>query len=187
MQAETTSYSETAYLQQYSFNTKQRCQFQANFCLCTTCRANNFAYNKLFCAPSRNKKMSQPKIGIGVIIEKNKKILLGQRINSHGAHTWSAPGGHLEFGESPEDCAVRETLEETGISIECLRRGIWTNDFFQEENKHYITLFIHAKCLNNDEPKIMEPNKCREWRWCNWDNLPQPLFLPLQHLLEHRN
>ncbi len=48
-----------------------------------------------------------PKIGVGVLIIRDGKLLLGRRKGSHGAATWSAPGGHLEYGETPEACARR--------------------------------------------------------------------------------
>lgn len=127
------------------------------------------------------------KVGIGVIIEKNNQVLLGQRINSHGAHTWAPPGGHLEFGETPEQCAMRETLEETGLVITGCEKGIWTNDYFEEKNKHYVTLYIHAELPSHNEkiiPTVMEPNKCLEWRWFDWDNLPNPLFLSFENLVK---
>lgn len=130
------------------------------------------------------------KVGIGVIIEKNNQVLLGQRINSHGAHTWAPPGGHLEFGETPEQCAMRETLEETGLVISDCEKGIWTNDYFEEENKHYVTLYVHAQLPSYQDqvtPTVMEPNKCLEWRWFSWDNLPNPLFLSFENLVKAVN
>lgn len=42
-------------------------------------------------------------------------------IQWHGHSTWTLPGGHLEDGDSLEDAAVREMLEETGIRSEALR------------------------------------------------------------------
>jgi 8-oxo-dGTP diphosphatase len=54
---------------------------------------------------------NRPKVGIGVFIFKDGKFLMGCRKGTHGAGTWSVPGGHLEFGESFEECAEREALE----------------------------------------------------------------------------
>ena len=59
----------------------------------------------------------KPKVGLGVCIVKDNKVLLGKRKGSHGAGTWSFPGGHLEFQETWEKCAKREVLEETGLKI----------------------------------------------------------------------
>lgn len=124
-----------------------------------------------------------PKIGLAVFIRREGRILLGHRIGSHGAHTWALPGGHLEFGESFQTCAEREVLEETGMHIGLLRPVGFTNDMFEQENKHYVTLFFLTD-ESTSEPKILEPEKCLEWKWCAWDNLPQPLFLPLQNFLK---
>lgn len=126
-----------------------------------------------------------PRVGVGVCICRDGKVLLGKRIGSHGAHTWSFPGGHLEFGESIEECARREVLEETGISLSNVRKGPYTNDFFEQEKKHYATLFVIADSPTGT-PRIMEPEKCLEWKWFAWDALPHPLFLPLIHLKETR-
>ncbi len=123
----------------------------------------------------------RPKVGVGVIIIKDEKILLGKRKNSHGEGSWSFPGGHLEFNESWEDCALRETIEETGITIKNIRFDTATNDIFQAEGKHYVTIFMLAD-YGSGEVKIMEPEKCEQWDWFEWNNLPQPLFIPIQNL-----
>ena len=124
----------------------------------------------------------KPKIGVGVIIVKDKKILLGKRKNSHGDGTWSFPGGHLEFNEAIEECAVREVKEETDLNITNIRMASFTNDIFEKEKKHYVTLYMLAS--TSGEPRLMEPEKCERWQWFNWSELPSPLFIPLQNLLK---
>ena len=128
---------------------------------------------------------NRPKVGVGACIIKDDKILLGKRKNAHGDGTWSVPGGHLEFNESWEECAVRETLEETGINIKNIHFGTATNDIFEKEGKHYITVFMLTD-YDFGEVKIMEPDKCEQWEWFTWDNLPQPLFVPIQNLLKKK-
>lgn len=127
--------------------------------------------------------MGRPKVGIGIIVIKGNKVLLGRRKGSHGSGSWSFPGGHLEFNESLEDCAKREVFEETGIKIKNIRQATFTNDIFREEGKHYITLFLVAE-YDSGEVRIMEPDRCEKWDWFKWSNLPQPLFLPIQNLLK---
>jgi len=125
----------------------------------------------------------RPKVGLGVIIIKDNKVLLGQRKNAHGEGSWCPPGGHLEYGETWEECAQRETLEETGIKIKNIHFGTATNDIFTKESKHYITIHMLAD-YQEGEPQVMEPDKCEQWDWFTWDNLPQPLFVPAQNLLK---
>lgn len=125
----------------------------------------------------------RPKVGVGVIVIKDGKVLLGKRRNAHGEGDWSFPGGHLEFNESWEDCASRETFEETGIAIKNIRFGTATNDIFPAEEKHYITIFMLSD-YDSGEVKVMEPEKCEKWEWFHWDQLPKPLFIPIKNLLK---
>ncbi|MDO6407081.1 MAG: NUDIX hydrolase [Pantoea sp.] len=123
-----------------------------------------------------------PKIGVGVLIFRHGKLLLGRRKGSHGAGDWSAPGGHLEFGETPEACARRETLEETGLQLHSLQNGAFVSDVFPEVQKHYITLFMVALHAEG-EPQCLEPEKCEGWQWFAPEALPEPLFAPLRTLI----
>lgn len=124
----------------------------------------------------------RPCVGVGAIIMHEGKVLMQKRRNAHGDGTWSFPGGHLEFGETPESCAARETLEELNCSIRNSVRGPYTNDIFPE-GRHYVTIFVVAEYESGDV-RIMEPDRCEEWRWVSWDDMPRPLFLPVEHLLE---
>ena len=125
---------------------------------------------------------NEVKVGVGVIIVRNGCLLLGERYGSHGAGTWALPGGHLEFGETVENCAKREVLEETGLSVTGVREVAFTNDMFEKEREHYVTLFVMADQWSGGEPAVLEPNKCRVWSWFEWSSLPSPLFVPLQNL-----
>lgn len=116
------------------------------------------------------------RVGVGVFVIRDGKFLILQRKGSHGSGTWSLPGGHLEYGESFENASRREVLEETGCSIKNLRFGAVTNDIFETDKKHYITIWMVSD-WDGGEPKIMEPEKCVSQRWANFDNLPEPLFL----------
>lgn len=123
------------------------------------------------------------RVGVGVFIFKDGKFLMGKRLGSHGEGSWSVPGGHLEFGETPEDTAKRETLEETGLLIKNVRFGAVTNDYFEQEGKHYITLWMLSD-YDSGEATIMEPDKFVAQDWFDFDHLPDPLFLPWNQLLK---
>lgn len=126
---------------------------------------------------------NRPKVGVGVIVRKDGKVLLGKRKNAHGDGSWSFPGGHLEFNEQVEDCAVRETEEEAGIAIKNIRKAAFTNDIFEKEGKHYVTLFVVSDFAEG-QVKVREPDKCERWDWFTWDKLPRPLFVPIENLLK---
>ncbi|KAF9243278.1 hypothetical protein DTO027I6_7615 [Penicillium roqueforti] len=113
-----------------------------------------------------------PKVGVGVfVLNAAGKFLIGKRKGSLGAGTWGLPGGHLDFGESFETCAVRETLEETGLKIQDVRFLTATNSILKAENKHYITIFMGAVCEDGAEPQVIEPDRCEGWEWISWDEL----------------
>lgn len=109
--------------------------------------------------------------------------------------TWQLPGGHLEYGEDPLSCAERETLEETGLSVQATRIAAVENSVFEDVGKHYITLFVVCEMVDGGEqPKVLEPEKCEGWYWKTWEELRDflgtekeggdMLFLPLKSLVE---
>ncbi|TAL50512.1 NUDIX domain-containing protein [Patescibacteria group bacterium] len=125
---------------------------------------------------------NRPKVGIGVLIVKDGRVLFGCRRGAHGAGTWSPSGGHLEFGETWEECARRETREEVGIEIQNIRLAGVVNNYQPDWGTHYITIFMRADYASGD-PRVCEPEKCSGWEWFTWENLPTPLFAPVQSLL----
>jgi len=124
----------------------------------------------------------RPSVGMGVIVIRDGKVLLGLRHGAHGAETWSLPGGHLEWHESFDDAVRREVKEETGLELGAIERIDFTNDPMPKEGKHYVTLFFLSRNPHG-EVELREPDKCREWRWCSWDDLPRPLFRPLENFI----
>lgn len=129
-----------------------------------------------------NTNTPNPRVGIAVFILKDGKFLMGKRMGSHGEGSWSVPGGHLEFGETFEDTARREVLEETGVEIKNVRVGAVTNDYFDTEQKHYVTIWMLADWASG-EATILEPEKYVDQDWFDFDTLPSPLFLPWTQLL----
>ena len=124
----------------------------------------------------------QVRVGVAVLVYTISGLLLGLRKGSHGANKWAPPGGHVDFGEKPIDTAKRELLEETGLVATEIIPGSWTNDYFEEEGKHYITLYFYAKAKG--EPQLLEPDKCQVWQFFPWEKLPDNLFLSLKNFRE---
>lgn len=122
-------------------------------------------------------------VGVAVIITKGKEVLLLKRRNMHGAGTWSTPGGHLDYGETPEQCAIRELKEETNLDITEVKFKALTNDVFEQEGKHYISIWMEGQYAGG-EPIVNAEYESSEIGWFAWTDLPEPRFLPFQHLLE---
>jgi 8-oxo-dGTP diphosphatase len=134
--------------------------------------------------------MNRPQVGLAVIIAHDGithdgRVLLLKRKGSHGEGTWAPPGGHLEFGESLEECALCETLEETGIAISDVHFVEITNDVFASEQQHYVTVWMEATHVSG-QATVAYPERVQEVAWFPWNALPQPLFLPFQNLLSGR-
>lgn len=149
---------------------------------------------------------THPIVGVGIFVMRGNKFLVGKRKGSHGSGTWQLPGGTLEFGESFEDCAKREVLEETNLEITNVIYQTATNDVMTNENKHYVAIFMRAEIVDmSADPLVMEPNKCECWEWITWDefikggitgneniqdgetNKYRPMFYPMESLIITRN
>lgn len=133
----------------------------------------------------------QPRVGVGVMILRNGKVLLGKRhadskkadSELHGEGTWTMPGGKLEFGEKLKSVAKREVFEETGIKIneENLEIISVTDDILKDA--HFVTIgFLCTKFFGI--PKVMEPDEITLWKWFDLNNLPSPIFFPSKKILE---
>jgi 8-oxo-dGTP diphosphatase len=122
--------------------------------------------------------MSQrPAVGVAIIIWRGGKAIFYERLGPHGHGKWSVPGGHLELGESWEECARREAMEEVGVEIKNVRFLAVTNDYFEEEGKHSVSIWLESDWAAN-EPRSMEPEKVSDVEWRRLDDLPSPLFEP---------
>ena len=121
--------------------------------------------------------------GVEVVVYRNKQLLLGKRKGGYMSGTWGLPGGHLEYGEKLKDCAARELYEETDIKGKQLVFAGIHNWFQKEDGRHY--LFTVFKMENKkDEPMVMEPGKCSEWKWFSFNKLPKNICLPHKRDLE---
>jgi len=127
----------------------------------------------------------KPQVGVAIIVAKDDQVLLIKRKGPHGKGTWSTPGGHLDFGETPEECAAREAREEVGVAVTDIRFRAATNDVFESEGKHYITIWMDGKWTG--EPYIAAQEEVAELGWFPWDSLPEPLFLSFENLLKENS
>jgi 8-oxo-dGTP diphosphatase len=122
-------------------------------------------------------------VRVAVLVMNGDRILLEKRANVLGKGTWAPPIGHLDYGETLEQTALREVQEETGLEIADPKFRLLTNDIFEAENEQSITIWMEAKYVSG-EPRVKAPKEESDIGWFQWNDLPQPLFLSVQHVLD---
>ena len=85
------------------------------------------------------------KAAVGILLVRDGLTLLGRRIGSHGAGTWSAPGGRMEYGETIDQAARRELREETALELNAASIGPYTNDVFDDVQERYLTFIVISR------------------------------------------
>lgn len=115
----------------------------------------------------------RPGVGVGAMIVRDGEILLGRRLGALGRGTYGWCGGHLELGETFEDCARRETAEESGLTITGLRFLCLNN--IMAYGRHYVDIEFVAT-VGPGEARLLEPDRIEAWGWYSLDALPTPLF-----------
>jgi len=128
--------------------------------------------------------------GFGVILEKDGKILLGKRHPDpdkadsafRSAGEWSLPGGKMDWGETFEEGAAREVLEETGITIH--NPEVISVHNCKNEHAHFMTVGLVARQWEG-EAQVMEPDEMTEWQWFPLTDLPFPRYFPSFEVIDN--
>tara|TARA_B100000686_G_scaffold253056_1_gene263917 strand:- start:1401 stop:1820 length:420 start_codon:yes stop_codon:yes gene_type:complete len=87
---------------------------------------------------------------VDIIIEAEKGVVLIERANP--PYGWALPGGYVDYGESLEEAACREALEETGLKIELLRQFHTYSDPSRDARQHNISTVFIAKAEGHLKP-----------------------------------
>ena len=128
------------------------------------------------------------KIGIGVMLLDDGKILLGRRATNkkdtggiYETDCWALPGGKQEYDETFFEGAKREVKEETNLDIDKLELFGVADDI--QPDRHYITMHVIAREFSG-KLKVMEPGSEDEWRWFSLDKLPDNLYSPAEKFIK---
>jgi 8-oxo-dGTP diphosphatase len=110
----------------------------------------------------------------GICVFENKLLLIKHRNLSKAGYLWAPPGGGVSFGESVEECLVREFQEETGLTVK-------VNDFlfffeFMNHPLHSIELFFEVEVKNGTiirgiDPELKEHQIIEDVKYCDDDFL----------------
>ena len=125
---------------------------------------------------SKREYPDRPVVGIGAVVIRDGKVLLIRRGVAPGRGLWAVPGGSLELGETLQQGAEREILEETGITIRA-REPIYAFDFFERDPDgrirfHFVIVDLAADYIRGD---VKGADDALEARWLapgDLDRLP---------------
>ena len=88
-------------------------------------------------------------IGCRGVIFQEGKILLA---HEHKSAWYLIPGGGAEPGESPEECCIREMLEETGCQVKLLECFLKLTEYYGD--RCYISYYFRCEALSQGTPQL---------------------------------
>jgi dATP pyrophosphohydrolase len=128
----------------------------------------------------------QPFSVLVVIYTQNLQVLLLQRTDAPDA--WQSVTGSLEAGETPQQTALREVYEETGLRIAADALEDWQKinhyEIFMRWRFRYAPHITHntehvfAVCLTNTCPITLAENEHVRYAWMDWQEAKERVFSP---------
>jgi len=88
----------------------------------------------------------------GCIVFNDGKVLIEESLNG----VYGFPKGHIEFGESEEECAYRETLEETGIRVNIDSSNRFVISYLVHDDIPKEVVYFISTLLGSDNISIQE-------------------------------
>jgi 8-oxo-dGTP diphosphatase len=125
-----------------------------------------------------------PGLGVGLVILRDRKILLYKRVKPPEAGHWSIVGGKVDHMEPAEEAARREAEEESGLTIGPITLLGHTEVISATDRQHWISLLYIADDFSGD-PSLTEPDKLSDFGWFTRSDLPQPLSAFAQAAISH--
>ena len=123
----------------------------------------------------------RPRVGVGVVFVRNGQVFLARRRGTLGGGTWGSAGGHLEQGETLEDCARREAAEEFDVRVGDLTFLCVSNIIAY--GRHYLDVEFLGD-IGDQEPRLMEPEAFDGSGWFPLTSLPEPMFQAMAYALD---
>ena len=126
------------------------------------------------------------KVGLGLILLKDDKVLLAQRKRAdNGRGEYGGPGGTLEPGEGLENSILRELAEECGpdVSVKNLRMICAINYRSGQTPTHWVGIGFCGDYAGG-EIRLMEPDIHGAWGWHSLEDLPNPMYWPIARYIE---
>lgn len=117
---------------------------------------------------------SEPRVGCGVAIVQDGRILLMRRLKAPEPGHWGIAGGKIDLFETAPEAAAREIAEELGLTVRADDLLCFVDQIDREAGTHWVSPVYLATDVEG-EPRNMEPAKCGGVDWFSLDALPAPL------------
>lgn len=128
------------------------------------------SHDRLVCSSCGFIFFLNPKPTVGVFIVKDEKVLLAKRGIEPFKDWWDSIGGFVEEGESPQEAAIRETREETGLEVSIKQVLGMGKDMYRDQP---ITPIAFSAKIVSGEPKAADD--VAELRWFDLKDLPEKI------------
>lgn len=97
---------------------------------------------------------NRPLVAVGAVVFKEDKVLLVLRGKPPAENRWSIPGGSVKLGETLQEAAEREIMEETGLTIQA-GDPVYTFDVIKRDQKgkilfHYVIVDLEADYVSGE-------------------------------------
>ncbi len=111
----------------------------------------------------------------GILIEDGRILIVKQEVSEQ--RNWSLPGGTLEFGETIEQCLVREIEEETGLDVR-IKDLLYICDRFRHLNHHIVHIAFLVERVGK-KPSSMS------WKQTDENMVREIKMVPVEELTKH--
>ena len=152
---------------------KMRQKTHCHFCGATLTEKIYENHKRLFCERCNEPIYENPvPASCLVVLDARERLLLVKRSVAPKKGFWCLPGGFMELGEMPEQSALRELKEETGLSgqIEMLL-GVTSNP-----SNQYFTVLLVGYLVKNYSGKLIAGDDASEVAYFTYNNLPEIAF-----------
>ena len=107
---------------EFTLSTEEVTSLRHGFKYCPRCRADMvdkdvYGQTRRVCPQCRFVQFIDPKVGAAVLAEKDSRVLMVKRSMEPAQGSWCMPGGFMEMWETPQETAIRECWEETGVEV----------------------------------------------------------------------
>lgn len=123
-----------------------------------------------------------PLPGVVVVVERDGRVLLGQRAGGFGAGKWGLPQGYIESGEDFLTAAIREVKEETGLDV-AIRAILNVVSNSLSPRLHTLAIILLAEVVAG-EPRAADDLAALEW-FSLAGSLPEMAFEADRWIIEH--